>query len=51
MEPYIIILALIALLTLFRLRMTFRRARKFDRTNEIQTKLADLRKKRDEDGE
>jgi high-affinity nickel permease len=45
----LLLLALIALVILFRLRMTYRRASKFDRRAEIQEQLRKLRKKRDED--
>jgi uncharacterized membrane protein len=52
MDPVIfIVLVIIVIFVLFRLRSTFRRAKKFDRTDEIQNKLTELRKKRDEDNE
>ncbi|WP_179232698.1 hypothetical protein [Paenibacillus rigui] len=50
MEPFVIaVLAVIVVSVLMRIRMTYRRARKEDRTEEIQSRLAALRKKRDEE--
>ncbi|CAG7647120.1 hypothetical protein PAECIP111802_03896 [Paenibacillus allorhizosphaerae] len=43
------VLIVIALIALLRLRRTFRRSSQQDRGDEIQRKLAELRKKRDED--
>jgi hypothetical protein len=52
MDPVIVIvMVIIVLFVLLRLRSTFRRAKRFDRTDEIQNKLEELRKKRDEDNE
>ncbi|MFH5181936.1 hypothetical protein ACHHV8_04480 [Paenibacillus sp. TAB 01] len=50
MEPFVIaVLAVIAFSVLLRIRHTYRKARKGDRAEEIQAKLAALRKKRDEE--
>ncbi|WP_248927863.1 hypothetical protein [Paenibacillus hamazuiensis] len=42
-------LALIVLTIVFRLRFTYRKFRKLDRGEQIQERLRELRKKRDED--
>jgi flagellar biogenesis protein FliO len=50
MDPVIVIvLVIIAIFILFRLKSTFQRAKRFDRSDEIQNKLVELRKKRDEE--
>lgn len=50
MDPVIIaILGVIAIVVLFRLRMTYRKARDTDKSEEIQRKLAELRRKREEE--
>lgn len=43
------VLIVVVLLALLRLRWTFRQSTRSDRGEEIQRKLAELRKKRDED--
>ncbi|MDF2963388.1 MAG: hypothetical protein K0S39_5123 [Paenibacillus sp.] len=48
MDPFIIILAVIVLLAVLRLRATYRRVKKFDRSDEIRKKLAELKKRRDD---
>ncbi|MFE5323975.1 hypothetical protein ACFQ88_35395 [Paenibacillus sp. NPDC056579] len=49
-DPVIIaILGVIAIVVLFRLRMTYRKARDTDKSEEIQRKLAELRRKREEE--
>jgi cytochrome c-type biogenesis protein CcmH/NrfF len=48
-DPVIIILIGIVIFAIFRLRSMFRRVKKLDRSDEIQSRLAKLRKKRDED--
>jgi cysteinyl-tRNA synthetase len=47
-DPFIIILAVIVLLAVLRLRATYRRVKKFDRSDEIRKKLAELKKRRDD---
>jgi hypothetical protein len=51
MDTYVIVLlACIAIFFVFRLRQSFRKTRgRADKTEEIERKLAQLRKKRDED--
>lgn len=51
MDTYVILmLACAAVFLVFRLRQSFRKTRgRIDQTDEIQRKLAQLRKKRDED--
>ncbi|WP_186445892.1 hypothetical protein [Paenibacillus cremeus] len=50
MDPLILtVLVAVVLIALLRLRWTFRKSRKPDRGEQIQRKLAELRKKRDED--
>lgn len=51
MDAYVILLlACAAVFLVFRLRQSFRKTReRIDKTEEIQRKLAALRKKRDED--
>lgn len=44
----ILFAALIVLMIVFRLRKTYRRVSKFDRSAQIQERLRELRKKRDE---
>lgn len=49
MDPVLIVAFIIVLLlSVYRLRRTFRKTREVDRTRELQNRLADLRKKRDE---
>jgi cell division protein FtsL len=50
-SPFIIILAIIVVLALIRLRSTYVKTKKFDRSEEIQQKLAELKRKRDEEKE
>ncbi|MBD0383458.1 hypothetical protein [Paenibacillus sedimenti] len=51
MDSYVILLlAAVAVFLVFRLRQSFRKTRgQLDRTDEIRKKLAQLRKKRDEE--
>lgn len=50
MDPILIMLFIaILLIALLRLRMTYRRSRKMNREEEIRAKLAELRKRRDEE--
>ncbi|WP_158081989.1 hypothetical protein [Paenibacillus ferrarius] len=51
MDAYVIImLACVAIFLIFRLRQSFRKTRgNVDKTKQIEEKLAQLRKKRDED--
>ncbi|MCR8629917.1 hypothetical protein [Paenibacillus radicis (ex Xue et al. 2023)] len=51
MSPFIIILAVILILAVLRLRSTYLKTKKFDRSDEIQQRLAELKKKRDADRE
>jgi uncharacterized membrane protein len=52
MEPFtLIVLVIILVFLFFRLRRTFRKAKGFDRSDEIQRQLQELRKKRDEDND
>jgi hypothetical protein len=49
LDPIVLVACIfVVLLSLYRLRATFRRARERDRTDELQLRLAELRKKRDE---
>ncbi|WP_165452683.1 hypothetical protein [Paenibacillus thalictri] len=50
MDPYLIVLlALIVVSVLFRIRRTYRKTAKSDKSAQIQRQLQELRKKRDED--
>ncbi|GFZ76879.1 hypothetical protein GCM10008018_22970 [Paenibacillus marchantiophytorum] len=51
MDTYVIVLlACVAIFLIFRLRQAFRKTRgRIDKTEEIEQRLAQLRKKRDED--
>jgi uncharacterized membrane protein len=52
MEPFtLIVLVIILFFLFFRLRRTFQKAKNFDRSDEIQDQLRELRKKRDEDND
>jgi uncharacterized membrane protein len=52
MDPVIfIVLVVILIFVVFRLKSTFQRAKRFDRSEEIRNKLMELRKKKDEDNE
>ncbi|MCU6796801.1 hypothetical protein OB236_32210 [Paenibacillus sp. WQ 127069] len=44
-------MVVILVVLIFRLRTTFRKAKKFDKSDQIQRQLAELRKKRDEDND
>jgi uncharacterized membrane protein len=52
MDPFLLLfLVVILVFLIFRLRTTFRKAKKFDKSDQIQRQLAELRKKRDEDND
>lgn len=49
MDPVIVVvIGVICIVVLLRLRMTYRRARRKDKADAIQRKLAELRRKREE---
>lgn len=50
MEPFVIVvLAVVGVSVMLRIRTTYRKARSEDRSEQIQSRLAALRKKKDEE--